>query len=284
MAEQVAMSQQQLEQLLRSISVNPNPTAVTASVGSDNRLELYDFLEEPRSREVHVDSFETTLRSDEGIQLTEAEQTALVGVLNENQDVFIESGEATPYAEHEISRSRETNELRQDESKRCSDLRHREVAPYEPGDKVLVEVHALSDAAKGYTSKFAPRRDGPYLIETQCSPTTYKIASVSNPNEIIGSYHVSALRPFVEDDNNDEVFAPIRPIKRRGRPKISQEVVIKQPDAQPVTAALEVVTTVKSLSNGRPVRRRQPKQPCVGECCRTSTTHPTSFDSSSTTN
>ncbi|KAK4874517.1 hypothetical protein RN001_013877 [Aquatica leii] len=198
MAEQVVMSQQQLEQLLRSISVNPNPTAVTAPVGSD--------------------------------------------------------------------------------------LRHREVAPYEPGDKVLVEVHALSDAAKGYTSKFAPRRDGPYLIKTQCSPTTYKIASVSNPNEIIGSYHVSALRPFVEDDNNDEVFAPIRPIRRRGRPKINQEVVIKQPDAQPVTAAPEVVTTVKSLSNGRPVRRRQPKQPCVGECCRTTTTHPTSFDSSSTTN
>ncbi|KAK4879532.1 hypothetical protein RN001_007678 [Aquatica leii] len=198
MAEQVVMSQQQLEQLLRSISVNPNPTAVTAPVGSD--------------------------------------------------------------------------------------LRHREVAPYEPGDKVLVEVHALSDAAKGYTSKFAPRRDGPYLIKTQCSPTTYKIASVSNPSEIIGSYHVSALRPFVEDDNNDEVFAPIRPIRRRGRPKINQEVVIKQPDAQPVTAAPEVVTTVKSLSNGRPVRRRQPKQPCVGECCRTSTTHPTSFDSASTTN
>ncbi|KAK4885267.1 hypothetical protein RN001_001538 [Aquatica leii] len=130
------------------------------------------------------------------------------------------------------------------------DLQHREVAPYEPGDKVLVDVHALSDAAKGYTSKFAPRRDGPYLIKTQCSPTTYKIASVSNPNEVIGSYHVSALRPLVEDDNNDEVFAPIRPIRRRGRPKINQEVVIKQPDAQPVAAAPEVVTTVKSLSNG----------------------------------
>ncbi|KAK4887139.1 hypothetical protein RN001_003410 [Aquatica leii] len=36
MAEQVVMSQQQLEQLLRSISVNPNPTAVTAPVGSGN--------------------------------------------------------------------------------------------------------------------------------------------------------------------------------------------------------------------------------------------------------
>ncbi|KAK4872882.1 hypothetical protein RN001_014911 [Aquatica leii] len=64
-----------------------------------NRLELY-FLDEPRSRK--VDSFGATLRSDEGIQLTEAEQTTLVGVLNENQDVFIENGEATPYAEHEI--------------------------------------------------------------------------------------------------------------------------------------------------------------------------------------
>ncbi|KAK4882053.1 hypothetical protein RN001_005372 [Aquatica leii] len=95
---------------------------------------------------------------------------------------------------------------------------------------------------------------------------------------------MSALRPLVKNDNNDKVFAPIRPIRRRGQPKIHQEVVIKQSDAQPVTAAPEVVTTVKSLSNGRPVRRRQPKQPCVGECCRTSTTHPTLFDSSSTTN
>ncbi|KAK4881009.1 hypothetical protein RN001_004328 [Aquatica leii] len=65
----------------------------------------------------------------------------------DNENVVVE---ITPYLRKlasTISRAHETNE-RQDAFKRCSDLGHREVAPYEPGDKVLVNVHALSDAAQ----------------------------------------------------------------------------------------------------------------------------------------
>ncbi|GFT29986.1 gag-Pol polyprotein [Trichonephila clavipes] len=35
------------------------------------------------------------------------------------------------------------------------------------------------------TSKFMPKRDGPYLILTQKSPTSYVIASLANPSEPI---------------------------------------------------------------------------------------------------
>ncbi|GFS88614.1 gag-Pol polyprotein [Trichonephila clavipes] len=59
-----------------------------------------------------------------------------------------------------------------------------------------------------------PKRDGPYLILTQKSPTSYVIASLANLSEPIATYHTSALTP-VKDINT----SPVAPLRKRGRPR-----------------------------------------------------------------
>ncbi|GFX08702.1 hypothetical protein TNCV_62291 [Trichonephila clavipes] len=58
-----------------------------------------------------------------------------------------------------------------------------------------------------------PRRDGPYVILTQRSPSSYEIASLDNPGEPLGVYHTSALTPCT----NDKVKLLI-PLRNHGRP------------------------------------------------------------------
>ncbi|GFV60258.1 myotubularin-related protein 8 [Trichonephila clavipes] len=58
-----------------------------------------------------------------------------------------------------------------------------------------------------------PPRDGPYVILTQRSPSSYGIVSLDNPGEPLGVYHTSALTPC----NNDKV-KPLIPLRKRGRP------------------------------------------------------------------
>ncbi|GFX15915.1 gag-Pol polyprotein [Trichonephila clavipes] len=55
-----------------------------------------------------------------------------------------------------------------------------------------------------------PKRDGPYLILTQKSPTSYVIASLANSSEPIATYHTSALTP-VKDINT----SPVAPLRKR---------------------------------------------------------------------
>ncbi|GFW34300.1 uncharacterized protein TNCV_220261 [Trichonephila clavipes] len=63
-----------------------------------------------------------------------------------------------------------------------------------------------------------PRRDGPYMILTQRSPSSYKIAGLDNPGEPLRVYHTSALTPC----NNDKV-KPLILLRKRGRPlKVTQ--------------------------------------------------------------
>ncbi|GFS48917.1 integrase catalytic domain-containing protein [Trichonephila clavipes] len=73
--------------------------------------------------------------------------------------------------------------------------------------------HPLSNAAQGRSAKLIPRRDGPYVILTQRSPSSCKIASLYNPGEPLGVHHASALTPC----NNDRVKLLI-PFRKRGRP------------------------------------------------------------------
>ncbi|GFW83337.1 uncharacterized protein TNCV_2544351 [Trichonephila clavipes] len=63
-----------------------------------------------------------------------------------------------------------------------------------------------------------PRRDGPYVILTQRSPSSYEIASLDNLGEPLGVYHTSALTPC----NNDKV-KPLIPLRKRGRPPKVQQ-------------------------------------------------------------
>ncbi|KAL1488083.1 hypothetical protein ABEB36_015451 [Hypothenemus hampei] len=119
-----------------------------------------------------------------------------------------------------LKEAKNINEGRQDYSQNQLNLHRRDSPKYNPGDRVWVETHPISKAAKGYTAKFAPRRDGPYIILQQLGTNSYEIADPNNPTIRLGTYHSSALREY---KNEEEVLA-VRPIKRRGRPKIKKSM------------------------------------------------------------
>ncbi|GBM59641.1 hypothetical protein AVEN_60382-1 [Araneus ventricosus] len=53
--------------------------------------------------------------------------------------------------------------------------------------------------------------DGPYIILTQKSPTSYVIANPNNPNEPVGTYHTSALKVYKQD----EIATQVHPLRKR---------------------------------------------------------------------
>ncbi|GFT05896.1 integrase catalytic domain-containing protein [Trichonephila clavipes] len=125
--------------------------------------------------------------------------------------------EITPYLKKLArisSEVRERIEEKQDQRKTFYDKRHRPGPLYHPGDKVWVTLHPLSNAAHKNTAKFMPKRDGPYIIVTQRSLTTYEVANPNNPHEVLGPYHSSALRPCI-----DKEATPGMPLRKRGRPR-----------------------------------------------------------------
>ncbi|KAG5893984.1 hypothetical protein JTB14_004239 [Gonioctena quinquepunctata] len=131
--------------------------------------------------------------------------------------------EITPYLLRHVEtllRAKEANCLKQDSAKRYADNRLREQDCFRTGDKVLVETHTLSKASAGFTAKFAPRRDGPYIILKQVTPTSFEVAATNKPTISVGKFHVSALRHFIDDVVLADPTS-VRPIQGRGRPKKS---------------------------------------------------------------
>ncbi|GFV49672.1 uncharacterized protein TNCV_1959801 [Trichonephila clavipes] len=57
------------------------------------------------------------------------------------------------------------------------------------------------------------RGDGPYIVLSQRSPTTFVVTSCDKP---LGVYQTSALTPFL---NGSETQSPVVPLKKRGRPR-----------------------------------------------------------------
>ncbi|GFT81023.1 integrase catalytic domain-containing protein [Trichonephila clavipes] len=125
--------------------------------------------------------------------------------------------EITPYLKRLArisSEVRERIEEKQDQGKTFYDKRHSPGPLYHPGDKVWVILHPLNNAAHKKTAKFMPKRDGPYIIVTQRSPTIYDVANPNNPHKVLGCYHSSALRPCVHKE-----ATPVMPLRKRGRPR-----------------------------------------------------------------
>ncbi|GFW71615.1 integrase catalytic domain-containing protein [Trichonephila clavipes] len=129
--------------------------------------------------------------------------------------------EITPYLKNFPKFStqiRAVIEEQQDSRKFYADKKRKAAPTYQPGEHVFVASHPLSNAAQGRSAKLMPRRDGPYMILTQRSPSSYEIASLDNPGGPLGVYRTSALTPC----NNDKV-KPLIPLRKRGRPpKIPQ--------------------------------------------------------------
>ncbi|GBN17527.1 hypothetical protein AVEN_142039-1 [Araneus ventricosus] len=73
----------------------------------------------------------------------------------------------------------------------------------------------MSNAAKGRTTKFMPKKDGPYIILTQKAPTSYVIANPDNPNEPVGTYHPSELKVYKQGES----ATLVHPLRKRGRPR-----------------------------------------------------------------
>ena len=113
--------------------------------------------------------------------------------------------------------AREVRDGKEEQRKETVDRARRPDPAYQPGDFVLVTVHAVSKAAQGVSAKFAPRRDGPYVIKTRQGAATYVLAKPDDPEQPIGTFHTSALTPYRGDINC--LPAPIQPIRKRGRPR-----------------------------------------------------------------
>lgn len=158
----------------------------------------------------------------------------------------------TPYLlklSDDLVEAREYSLQQQDHRKAYADQKRRPHEEYNIGDKVLLKTHILSNQAKGITSKFAPRRDGPYTITKIVSPTTYIL---SNKDEVIGKYHASDLTRYHQ--RSDDVPAePVMPQRKRGRPP-------KRTPAAPTPPA----ATNERKKRGRP-RKKEPVCRPMGE-------------------
>ncbi|GBN69154.1 hypothetical protein AVEN_240876-1, partial [Araneus ventricosus] len=88
---------------------------------------------------------------------------------------------------------------------------------YQPGDKVWVTLHPKSSRSDKRSKKFYPKREGPYLVVTNRSPTTYDLSDPSTPDQVLGTYHTSMLKPYELPPEKNT--SPVVPIKRRGRPR-----------------------------------------------------------------
>lgn len=96
----------------------------------------------------------------------------------------------------------------QDWVKEYEDAKRRQES-FKERQKVLLKPHILSQSNKGNTQKFAPRRDGPYLITKKVSPTTYIISSFDTEQTELGRYHVKDLTAF------HEATQPVVPKRKR---------------------------------------------------------------------
>ncbi|GFX45877.1 transposon Tf2-9 polyprotein [Trichonephila clavipes] len=96
--------------------------------------------------------------------------------------------EITPYLKKFAKFStqvREVVEEQQNSRKFYADKKRKAAPTYQPGEHVFVASQPQSNAAQGRSAKLMPRRDGPYVILTQRSPSSYKIASLDNPGNLL---------------------------------------------------------------------------------------------------
>ncbi|GFT68774.1 retrovirus-related Pol polyprotein from transposon 412 [Trichonephila clavipes] len=70
----------------------------------------------------------------------------------------------------------------------------------------------INHADQVLTIKLMIWRDGPYIVLSQRSPTTFVVASCDKPDEPLGVYHTSALTPFL---NGTETQSPVVPLKKK---------------------------------------------------------------------
>nr|BAM20202.1 unknown unsecreted protein [Papilio xuthus] len=136
-------------------------------------------------------------------------------------------------------------ENQEDIRKAAGDQRRRDNLKYKEGDLVLVETHRASNAAKGFTNKFVPRREGPHQVSQVVSPTTFVV--VDSTGAIRGKYHASALTPYVGE------LTAIEHARRRGR-------LAKSPPGRASDLGGEVIAPRRHHATSRTVRAPPPSR------------------------
>ncbi|CAK9827511.1 hypothetical protein ANTRET_LOCUS5199 [Anthophora retusa] len=108
--------------------------------------------------------------------------------------------------------AQQQQEKQQDQRKEYADKHRRRNPGYQKDDLVWVNTRTLSRRERQFTSKLAPKRDGPYVIQRQVGPNSYEIWSRDAEPICVGVYHTSTLTPL-------EIPVPVVPIRKRGRPR-----------------------------------------------------------------
>lgn len=72
----------------------------------------------------------------------------------------------------------------------------------------------LTIEGRGRSAKFIPCRDGPYLIPSKWSPSTFEIDSLDDPQVPIGVYHESAFKAYTQSHG-----PPVNSLHTHGHPK-----------------------------------------------------------------
>ncbi|GBN01750.1 hypothetical protein AVEN_64610-1 [Araneus ventricosus] len=137
--------------------------------------------------------------------------------------------EFTPYLkrfERNMSQIKEIIEKSEDRRKAYADKSRKPSPNFKPVDLVWIKLHPLSKANQSMSAKLMPRKDGPYVILSQKSTTTFVIASCDKSDEPLGVYHVSALTPFQNVTQNQ---SPVVLFRRRGRPSKQPSVSNETP-------------------------------------------------------
>lgn len=117
----------------------------------------------------------------------------------------------------DLELAKENIECNKETTRQRANSKRRPDPDHKVGDLVLIESHPVSNIDKQFTSKFAPRRDGPYVILKKHGTSTYEIAHSETPDKPMGKYHTSAITKFEKRD--DVISKPTYPIRRRGRPR-----------------------------------------------------------------
>ncbi|GBN57855.1 hypothetical protein AVEN_30146-1 [Araneus ventricosus] len=134
-----------------------------------------------------------------------------------DNDNFV--AEITPYLKRFARLTAEIQdhvEQKQDELKTYYDRRRRQ-AFYKSVNQVWETLHPISKSQNKKSRKFMPKREGPYLVITNSSPTTFDIADPERPDEVLWTYHSSALRAYELPVSIDS--RTVAPLLSRGRPK-----------------------------------------------------------------
>ncbi|GFW69707.1 CCHC-type domain-containing protein [Trichonephila clavipes] len=184
---------------------------------SGNPWKQYKFLKKTLE-DITLSAFE--LREDEVKNLT-PEQARNINILLDRIEACFQTGvEHTYFIEHRFDTGDQppiatypyrTNPVKkQDCQKENFDRRRRKY--YKPVDKVWVTIHPIS--RNNRSRKSMPKREGPYLILTLRSPVTYEIGDPANPDQDLGTYHVSALKDY-EEPETERNTGFVAPLKKR---------------------------------------------------------------------